>query len=117
VDLDGSLPDGSDGNASGSLSQNVRTTPGHKYLLSWFMAGNPSRGCGPVTKVLHVFWDGKIKEILTFNVSNDTDTSTGQVAKRLVVVATFRTPVIKFADATATGPCGATLDNFSLIAK
>ena len=117
VDLDGSLPDGSDGNASGSLSQNVRTTPGHKYLLSWFMAGNPSQGCGPVTKVLHVFWDGKIKEILTFNVSNDSDTSMGWVAKRLVVVATARTSVVKFADATAAGPCGATLDNVSLTAK
>jgi len=82
VDLNGSLPDGNLGNASGSLSQNVRTTPGHKYLLTWFMAGNPSQGCGPVTKVLHVFWGGKIKESLTFNVSNDSDTSMGWVARR-----------------------------------
>ena len=117
VDLNGSLPDGNLGNASGSLSQNVRTTPGHKYLLTWFMAGNPSQGCGPVTKVLHVFWDGKIRESLTFNVSNDSDTSMGWVARRLVVVATARTSVVKFADATATGDCGATLDNVSLIAK
>jgi len=60
---------------------------------------------------------GKIKESLTFNVSNDSDTSMGWVARRLVVVATARTSVVKFADATATGDCGATLDNVSLIAK
>jgi choice-of-anchor C domain-containing protein len=116
VDLDGSQRDGGSGKASGSLSQTVHTTPGHKYLLSWFMAGNPSQGCGPVTKVLHVFWDGKIKEILTFNVSNDSYTSMGWVAKHLVVVANAKTSVVKFADATASGPCGATLDNVSLTA-
>jgi choice-of-anchor C domain-containing protein len=119
VDLDGSQADGSDGNASGSLSQTVHTTPGHKYLLSWFMAGNPSQGCGPVTKVLHVSWDGKLKEILTFNVSNDSYTSMGWVAKQLVVVAKAKTKtsVVTFADATASGPCGVTLDNVSLTAR
>jgi hypothetical protein len=81
------------------------------------MAGNPSQGCGPVTKVLHVLWGGKIKEILTFNVSNDSDTSMGWVAKQLVVVAKAKTSVVTFADATASGPCGATLDNVSLSAR
>jgi hypothetical protein len=98
------------GNAQGSVSQTVSTTPGVSYLLQWYMAGNTE--CGPVVKSMHVFWEGRLVAAPTFDTTGHSDSSMGWLAVNVTVKATETRSVVKFADASAgdTG-CGATLDD------
>jgi hypothetical protein len=47
IDLNGSVP--------GSIFQDLATTAGEAYELSFLYSGNPER---PIPETMHVFWDG-----------------------------------------------------------
>jgi hypothetical protein len=47
IDLNGTVP--------GSIFQDLATTPGEEYELSFLYSGNPE---GPIPETMNVFWDG-----------------------------------------------------------
>ncbi|HEV8063979.1 MAG TPA: choice-of-anchor C family protein [Acidimicrobiales bacterium] len=103
------------GEASGEVLQTVQVVPGATYLLSWWMAGNPTGG-QPV-KTMHVFWEGRLAKSLTFDTAGHSTTAMGWVHESLRVVATSDFSVVAFADATPDDSAyGAALDNVSLTA-
>jgi hypothetical protein len=101
------------GNAQGSVSRTVSTTPGVSYLLRWEMAGDLDGG--PVVKAIHVFWEGRLVAAPTFDTAGHSDSSMGWVDMHVTVDATRTRSVVTFADVSAGNTAyGATLDNVSL---
>jgi choice-of-anchor C domain-containing protein len=106
VDLSGSAP--------GSVRQRVATRAGRRYVLKWFLAGNPV--CGQKIKKMHVYWDGKLVDSVTFNTRHHSATHMGWVPRQIRVRAKGRASVVRFADATPDhSECGAALDAVSLV--
>ena len=69
-----------------SVSQTVATTPGATYTLSWALAGNTN--CGASVKTMDVGWNGTVVDALTFDTTNDSNSSMGYVQEQVSVAAT-----------------------------
>ncbi len=103
------------GQAPGSVSQTVDTTPG-LYVLRWEMSGNAYFGAA--IKTMHVLWDGALVSAPTFMTSSTyTPTAMGWVAKQIIVKATSAKSVVEFADASVpSSTAGVLLGSVSLTA-
>jgi YVTN family beta-propeller protein len=103
------------GDAPGSVSQVVPTTPGTTYTLSWYGTGDPA--CGQASKAMDVYWNGTLIDSPTFNVLGKTGLSVNWSPEEMNVAATSATSTVEFSDVTPDGSaCGALLDDVSLIA-
>jgi len=103
------------GDAPGSVSQVVSTTPGANYTLSWYGTGDPA--CGQASKSMDVYWNGTLIDSPTFNVLGKTGLSVSWSPEEMNVAATGATSTVEFSDVTPDGSsCGALLDNVSLVA-
>ena len=104
LDLDGGFPGG------GGVFQDVTTTPGTRYYLSFAFSGNPDWqdiGANPL-KPMEVFWGGQLVDLLTFDVTGHTFTDMGWTYYQYQLVAidditrvAFHSPVTY---QSATGP-------------
>ena len=101
------------GNAPGSVSQAVTTTPGASYELHWYLSGNWN--CAPTVKTMHVVWDGHVKDAPTFNTTGLSATSMHWVIQSVIVKATSAESDVRFGDAsTRPSSAGAILGDVSL---
>jgi len=102
------------GSAPGTLAQSVPTQAGARYLLGWWATGsNP--GYGGTKRAMHVLWDGKLVDSLTFSTKGHTETSMGWVHETLVLTATSSSSSLVFADASPTSSAyGAALGGVTL---
>ena len=93
----------------------MSTTGGSSYLLKWYASGNP--GCGQSSKVMHVFWYGKLIASSTVNTGGPAAAKMVWSAESRAVVASSAQSVLMFADATPDkSPCGAVVADVSLTA-
>ena len=103
------------GNAPGSVSQAITTTPGASYELHWYLSGNWN--CAPTVKTMHVVWDGHLVDAPTFNTTGITATSMHWVIQSVIVKATSAQSSVRFGDAsTPSSQCGAIVGDVSLSA-
>jgi choice-of-anchor C domain-containing protein len=104
---------------NGAIYQDVQTTPGQRYDLSFSFAGNPAFPESSLVKSMSVFWgpsSGPLTEvgIFTFDVSGHTLADLGWVTKEMIALeATATTMRLRFVSNTAIG-VGPTLDNVIL---
>jgi hypothetical protein len=86
------------GNAPGSIAQTIATTPGQKYIVRWYGAGEP--GGTTAVKIMHVSWDNKGVDTPSFNTTGRSAADMGWTAQDVVVTATSASSTLEFADAT-----------------
>jgi choice-of-anchor C domain-containing protein len=99
------------GSSAGAISQTLTTTIGKKYVVSFYLAGNPD---GPPTvKTLTVSATGAVPMTVTFDITGHNDANMGWVLQRYSFVATSATTVLTFASGTA-GNAGPALDNVAV---
>ena len=98
---------------AGTISQILATTVNNKYVVHFFLAGNPT--CGPSTKNLIVSAAGAAPQNYSFtNTSTTTLTNMGWEAEAYSFAATGASTTLTFsADPSNTSLCGPALDNVS----
>jgi choice-of-anchor C domain-containing protein len=103
--------------AAGSISQNLATTPGATYVLSFSYAGNPDPNpicaSSPVVKQSEVFWGGTSLGVLVFDTTGHTLADPGWQTASLPVTAAESTTTIRFTSLTP-GACGSALDDVAV---
>jgi len=103
------------GNEPGSISQNISTTPGTAYQLSFELAGNPDGK--PSAKIGSVSF-GSFTQNLTSDITNVTRSNLGDVEKSFLVpgsaITSSSTPLTF--TSTTTGPYGPVLSGVSVSA-
>ena len=104
LDLDGGLPGG------GGAYQDVVTSPGSRYFLSFAFAGNPdwqNLGANPL-KPMEVFWGGEVIGLLIFDVTGHTFNDMGWTYYQYEIEANSSITRVAFhsliAFDSATGP-------------
>jgi choice-of-anchor C domain-containing protein len=96
------------------VAQQVETTSGASYLISWYISGNP-QCTTPTTRVLHVIWNGNTVATPTFDVSGHTFQSMGWTLQSTQVAASGATSTLAFLRAVSTdGSCGVAIDDVAL---
>lgn len=96
------------------VTQQVSTSAGRRYQISWYISGNP-QCTTPTTRVLHVLWNGATASTPTFDVSGHSFTSMGWTRQAIEVTAAASTSTVAFLRAVATdGSCGVAIDNVAL---
>lgn len=104
--------------ASGSILQNMATTPGRAYLVSFAFATNPlpddPRFPAPAVKLMWVRWNGMLLGQFSQNSTGHTATNVGWQDYSLSVVGTGA-DTLSFASLTP-GSAGPALDNVRLVA-
>ncbi|MCV0366220.1 MAG: choice-of-anchor C family protein [Nitrosopumilus sp.] len=98
------------GDAAGSVAQDITTSAGTTYDVTFDMAGNLA--CGDVVKSLTVSADGS-SENFTFDTTGHSFASMGYEQKTFSFTATDALTTLTFTGNTA-GPCGAVIDNIVL---
>jgi len=105
--------------SAGSISQDVPTTSGTQYTLSFALGGNPNcniYGSNPV-KVLGVYWDGSQLATETFDSTNSGPSAMNWAHYSLTVTgdSSAATTELEFADLTSgDGTCGPVIDSVSV---
>jgi choice-of-anchor C domain-containing protein len=109
IDLDGAV------GSSGGVRQTFATSPGESYLVTFFMAGNPSNL--PVVKPMRVSADGQSAEF-TFDVTGTNFTNMGWTLMNWSFVADDATATLTFQSLTQERGLlegwGPALDNVSV---
>jgi choice-of-anchor C domain-containing protein len=106
VDLSGTAP--------GDIYQDVATTPGTVYALSFAIGGNFY--CGQTLKTMQITW-GSTVFTTQFSDVNSSQSNMNWQHDTIQVTASSTTTRIDFADVTPDqSSCGATLDSVSLVA-
>jgi choice-of-anchor C domain-containing protein len=106
---DGSKSIDLDGNSPGAISQNLATTIGNTYSVSFYLSGN-SNG-GPTVKTLIVSATGTAPATYTFDVSTISNSAMGWRLESYSFVATSSTSTLTFASGDTPGAYGPALDN------
>jgi choice-of-anchor C domain-containing protein len=102
------------GTDAGSIFQDLATTPGSSYNLSFSLAGNPAGG--PTIKHLQVFWNGTSQGIFTFDTTGKSFGNMGYVSDALNgLSATGATTRLQFTSTDAGSNAGPALDNVSVV--
>lgn len=105
---DGSRSIDLSGNDAGSLTQSFPTVTGHKYVVTFDMAGNPAGA--PTAKTMTVNATGGPTTVYTFDSTGNTLTEMGWEQRVYNFTATSPSTTLTFASTTA-GPYGPALDN------
>lgn len=95
------------GLAPGSVIQELSTTPGNTYVVSFYLAGNPT--CGSAAKTLAVSASGTPASSYSFSTSGMTRTSMGWSHQTYSFTGTTTSTALTFAS-TTSGTCGPALD-------
>ena len=99
--------------SQGTLNQTLATTVNKHYVVSFWMAGNPSSGpCSPGPKKLDVRTPFKTKSY-SFDTTGQTFTNMGWTEKFFYFQAHGISTQLTFASMTA-GWCGAAIDNVAI---
>ncbi len=123
VDLSGNYLKAQDGKNSidlngtpgfGGIQQRFFTEKGKKYLLSFYLAGNPAGG--PRIKKLLVSFGDQTRE-LEFDVTGKTVNNMGWEYHEFIFKAKDRATILKFESNHTSGPTnwGPTIDNVKLV--
>lgn len=105
------------GVTAGGLYQDVATTVGQLYRLSFWIAGNPefpNAGGGPFIKQAKLSWGAAAVTTLSFDVTGKTDLNPGWVKYSFDLTATGPTTRLQFQSLTS-GFSGVMLDDLNLI--
>ncbi len=97
----------------GTIAQDVPTIPGHRYRLSWMMAGNPESQEDYLKKA-RVWWNGEELAWLEIDVRGHSLSDLGWRRYEYVVAATASTTTVKFESLTMNF-LGPTLDDVQLV--
>jgi choice-of-anchor C domain-containing protein len=111
IDLDGNCC------GTGSVSQSLSTSPGSKYVLSFWFAGNPDPNpiCGPPgVKRMEAFWGGTSLGVFSFDTTEHSLEDPGWERISLPVTATGRATTLRFASLTP-GACGPAIDGVAVV--
>lgn len=100
-----------DGSNAGAIAQNLSTTAGTSYSLSFAMAGNPV--CGSQVVQMQVVWGSTVVATLSFDTTGHSTSSMGWKHHTYTVQATSATTSLSFVSLTQS-LCGPTLDNVSV---
>jgi choice-of-anchor C domain-containing protein len=103
------------GNSTGGIFQNVLTSVGSTYSLSFALAGNPDGG--PTVKSMDVYWGGNNVGSVTFDASNASHANMGwQTFTMANLVATSASTRLEFVSTSGgSSPYyGAALDDVAL---
>jgi choice-of-anchor C domain-containing protein len=106
------------GVTAGGLYQDLPTTPGTTYHLSFWLAGNPEfagAGGGPFVKAMRLSWGGSPVGNLSFDVTGKTNFNLGWTNYQYDLAATGPTTRLQFESLTA-GFSGPMIDDLSLVA-
>jgi hypothetical protein len=112
--------------ALGGVSQTLATTAGHRYTLSFWMAGNPDPNhdfCstdGLTYKAkyqLNVSWNGAVLDRPVFDNSSGVHNAThmGWTQHTYTVTASGPATSLEFDSVAPAGACGPTIDDVSLV--
>jgi choice-of-anchor C domain-containing protein len=103
------------GITAGGIYQDVATTPGQAYRLSFYMAGNPGipGDRGPVVKTMNVSLGGAVLGTPTFDTTGSTFQDMRYVEKIFDFTATSATSRLAF-DSLVSTPYGPVIDNVNL---
>ena len=96
-----------DGSNAGTVSQNLSTTSGTSYSLSFALAGNPV--CGPQVVQMQVVWGSIVVDTLSFDTTGHSTSSMGWKHHTYTVQATSATTSLSFVSLTQSA-CGPALD-------
>jgi choice-of-anchor C domain-containing protein len=111
VDLNGNCCD------PGSILQNLPTTTGAGYVLSFSFAGNPDPNpiclTSPVIKRMEVFWGETSVGVFVFDTTGHTLADPGWQAVSLPVTANASTTTLRFTS-LIPGACGPALDDVAV---
>jgi choice-of-anchor C domain-containing protein len=105
IDLNGKEP--------GSIYQDLPTSKGQNYTLSFALAGSPLSGTSPLIKKLKVFWGETLVDTPTFDTSGHAANSMGWTNYKYNLLAVNYTTRLRFTSLT-NGNQGATLDNVTV---
>ena len=113
LDMNGS-PTSAVASTVGTISQTLATTVNNRYVVKFFLAGNPT--CGPSTKNLTVRATGAAAQTYSFtNTSATTQANMGWEAETYSFAALGSSTDLTFAaDPSNTSNCGPALDNVSI---
>lgn len=107
------------GTSAGSVHQDVPTSAGSRYLLTFWYAGDPtftgSLGCAPMSFLRHmtVSWENAKVDDITVDTTGRTRASMGWQKRSLLVTATADPSRLEFTS-LSEGWCGPTLDDVSV---
>lgn len=111
VDLNGNCCD------PGSMFQDLPTTPGTTYILSFSFAGNPDPNpicqTSPAIKRMEVFWGAMSAGVFEFDTAGHTLEDPGWQAASLPVTAVAGTTRLRFTS-LIPGACGPALDDVAV---
>jgi choice-of-anchor C domain-containing protein len=97
---------------TGAIEQDLATTPGQSYELSFWLAANPE--CGPTIKRLAVWWDGRQVAIRRGDDTGHSDADMGWTRHRLTLTATGATTRLEFRS-LVPGGCGPAIDKVAMV--
>jgi len=99
---------------SGAIAQSFATTPGRQYVVSFFMAGNPS--CDAPLKEMEVSAAGQVMRF-SMDVQGHSRASMGWQRKSWGFVANAQETQLVFASVGPNQGCGATIDDITVVAN
>jgi len=99
------------GGTAGGIEQTFDTTPGTKYIVTFYLAGNPT--CPPIVKHLDLGATGNSTAQYTFDVTGYSVSSMGWQQESYTFVATGPTTTLFF-QSQDFSTCGPALDNVSV---
>jgi choice-of-anchor C domain-containing protein len=99
------------GDGNGSVFQDLSTTPGASYELSFAIAGH--MGCGGPVKTMDVMWGGKKVKSVTFDTAGHSYADMGWRRETATLVAEVASTRLEFITTTA-GTCGPAIDEVTL---
>ena len=108
---DGTLSLDMSGNGPGRIEQTFDTTPGHRYTVGFYLAGNTN--CGSTIKDLDVGATGNPTGHYSFDVTGHSYPSMGWQFETYSFVATGASTTLYF-QSQESSSCGPALDNVSL---
>ncbi len=100
-----------DGSNAGTIYQDLPTSSGTSYTLSFYLAGNPV--CAPPVKQMQVWWGSTLVATLSFDITGHSTITMGWQKHSYKVQATSSIIRLRFVSMTQSA-CGVALDAISV---
>lgn len=111
LDMNGDQP----GSTAGAISQSIATKPATQYVVSFYLAGNPS--CGNVVRSLTVQVAG-VSKGFSFDTTGHSAAAMGWRPETVRFTATGDRAALRLASTSdPTSPCGPTVDDVKVTAS